>query len=155
MLRKLYRIPNKFSHFINLFIGKVYDLLQLKNVVSRFPFQIVSNAGKVIHVEHSYPANYQAKDNSLFNEWKEFDTFPLDLYQVNDVRLTHEGIVLKKHTTAFPHPIFRNQFGVLYNFFTRYFYKKQIAKPGITCWFMIIGYVIIIFTGHLFASVVC
>ncbi|MES2592726.1 MAG: glycosyltransferase family 61 protein [Bacteroidota bacterium] len=127
----LTRIFNKVLHYINLFIGKIYDILQQKNIIGQFPFKIVSNFGNVIRIEHPYPANFNISDKDLFNEWKRYDTFSHDLYSVQNVRVTHEGIVLKKYFTfikALPHPIFRNQFGVLYNLYTYIFYKKVNTK---------------------------
>ncbi len=128
MFNKILRIKNKILYYLNFFIGKIFDFLNQIKLINRFPFKIISTFGGTLRIQHNYPVNFKKTDSNLFNEWKEYDTFPLDLYFVNNVRVTYEGIVLKKRSSfvkAMSHPIFRNEFGLLYNYFSLFFYKKS------------------------------
>jgi hypothetical protein len=125
----LNRIGRKFLHYLNLVIGNVYDTLQHTGLIGQFPYRVVANYGVAENFTHAYPHNFIKDDASFFEEWKSYKTFPHDLYLMNNVTITHEGIVLKKHSVfikALPHPIFRFKFGPLYNIYIRLFYKEHM-----------------------------
>ncbi len=122
------RIRLKLLHYINLVVGKLVDLLTRIGLWGKVPYTVLGHYGDVIEVTHAYPENYKPEDKPKFDEWKQYKTFPHDLFRVENVLLTSDGITLKKHRTfipALPHPIFRNQYGVLYNLYVRLFYRKQ------------------------------
>ena len=122
------RIRIKLLHYINLAAGKCVDFLTKIGLYGRVPYSVIGRYGPVIEVSHPYPQNYNPDDQPKFDEWKQYKTFPHDLFLVKNVTLTSDGITLQKHRTfipALPHPVFRNQYGVLYNLWIRLFYKKQ------------------------------
>jgi hypothetical protein len=124
------RIIRKLNHYLNLVIGKCVDALTRIGLYGKVPFTIEGSYGDVIQVTHPYPANYDTADKLRFDGWKQYQTFPHDLHRVQHVLLTSDGIVLKKLRTfipALPHPIFRNQFGLLYNLRVRLLYTKMKA----------------------------
>lgn len=121
------RIRLKLLHYLHRVVGKVVDFLTRIGLYGKVPYSVVSHHGDVIEVTHPYPANYNPADKEKFDEWKWYQTFPHDLFQVKDVLLTSDGIVLNKHRTfipALPHPVFRYQYGLLYNLKARLFYGQ-------------------------------
>lgn len=128
----LHRVFIKLNSILYTSVGKVVDVLTKIGLWGEFHYEIKGHYGDVIHIEHPYPENYQAQHKRHFDEWKEYDTFPHDLFLAKNSWLTSDGIVLKKHRTfinALPHPIFRYQFGFLYNMKIRLFYRKQKTDP--------------------------
>lgn len=129
----LQRILIKANSLLYRAVGKCVDLLVKMDLYGEFPYEIKGHFGDVIELTHPYPQNYQEKDKALFDEWKWYETFPHDLFLAKKVLLTPDGVVLKKHRTfirALPHPIFRFQYGILYNLKTRIFYRKFKTDPG-------------------------
>jgi hypothetical protein len=123
-----YRIRIKLLYYINLVIGKFVDFLTRIGLFGKVPYKVVSHYGDAIEVTHFYPVNYDPADKEKFDEWKNYKTFPHDLFEVENVLLTSDGIVLQNHRTfipALPHPVFRYQYGILYNLSVRCFYSRK------------------------------
>lgn len=121
------RIRVKLLYYINLTVGKLVDFLVRIGLFGSVPYERLGHYGDVIEVTHPYPVNYNPADQTKFVGWKSYKTFPHDLFLVKDVLLSADGAVLQKHRTfipALPHPIFRYQYGVLYNLTVRLFYSR-------------------------------
>lgn len=122
------RILIKANAIIYTIAGKLIDALTRIRLWGEFKYEVKGHYGDVIHVEHQYPKNFQSEHAALFDEWKRYDTFPHDLFYAKDCWLTADGIVYRgRHTfiKTLPHPIFRFQYGILYNLKTRLFYRNQ------------------------------
>jgi len=122
------RILLKLLSYLQLAVGKLADGLTRIGLYGKVPYTVVSHHGDVTEVTHPYPANYNSADKEKFDEWKTYKTFPHDLFAAEDVLLTSDGIVLQKHRTfipALPHPVFRYQYGLLYNLKVRLFYADK------------------------------
>lgn len=129
----LQRIFIKANSVLYTMVGKLVDALTRKGWWGEFPYEVKGHFGDVIHVEHAYPENFQPGQEALFDEWKSYDTFPHDLFFAKDAWLTSDGAVLKKRWTfvkALPHPVFRFQFGMLYNWKVRLFYREFKTDPA-------------------------
>jgi Glycosyltransferase 61 len=121
------RILIKANSVLYTLTGKWVDLLVKWKIYGEFPYEKKGHFGDVIRVEHPYPTNFQEKDRDLLSGWKSYETFPHDLFYSQDQLLTDDGIVLRKHHThikALPHPVFRFQYGILYNLKVRLLYRK-------------------------------
>jgi hypothetical protein len=127
------RVFIKLCDYCNLFAGSIFDALQRARIVSEFPVKAIIHFGPAETVVHPYPQNYQQEHQAHFVTWKEYNTLLLDLYSLENVRVTYEGVVLKNakpFIPALPHPIFRHKFGVLYNLYSRLRYSKKSADPS-------------------------
>lgn len=114
--------------YLNLFVGKIVDALTRAGLYGKVKYNVEGHYGDVIEVTHPYPANYNPADKARFDEWKQYKTFPHDLFSTKNVLLTSDGIVLSKLRTfipALPHPVFRYQYGLLYNLRARLFYSRK------------------------------
>lgn len=127
----LQRIFIKANSALYTVVGKMVDALTRAGMWDAVDYKVAGHYGDVIQVVHDYPKNYEPANKAAFNEWKSYDTFPHDLFRIDNAWLTSDGIVLKKHRTfikTLPHPIFRYQYGVLYNTRMRLFYGKEKAE---------------------------
>lgn len=123
-----YRIGLRLLSYLHLFVGKIVDALVRVGLYGKVKYSTAGHFGDVIEVTHPYPANYNPADKARFDEWKQYKTFPHDLFVTKDVLLTSDGIVLSKLRTfipALPHPVFRYQYGLLYNLRVRLFYSRK------------------------------
>jgi hypothetical protein len=124
----LYRISVRLIAYLNLLVGKTVDALTRAGLYGKVKYTVKGHFGDVIEVTHPYPANYNPADKARFDEWKQYHTFPHNLFGTPDVLLTSDGIVLSKLRTfipALPHPVFRYQYGLLYNLRVRLFYSRR------------------------------
>lgn len=134
MRKRKYNLVQRFfikaNSVLYTLVGKLVDKTGTQQ---KFPYEVKGHFGDVTEVTHEYPENFQPEHKALFDEWKWYETFPHDLFFVKDVQLSSDGIVLKKHRTfikTLPHPIFRFQFGILYNLKARFFYRRFKIDPS-------------------------
>jgi hypothetical protein len=127
------RVLVKANAVVYTAVGRFTDALVKSGLWGAVKFSISGHFGDVIHVEHAYPKNFRAQDKPYFDEWKSYDTFPHDLFFVEDAWVTSDGIVLQKNKTfvkTLPHPVFRHRYGFLYNLKARLLYKKIKSDPA-------------------------
>lgn len=134
MRKRKYNLVQRFfikaNSVLYTLVGKIVDKTGTQQ---KFPYEVKGHFGDVTEVTHEYPENFQPEHKALFDEWKWYETFPHDLFFVKNVQLSSDGIVLKKHRTfikTLPHPVFRFQFGILYNLKARLFYRRFEIDPS-------------------------
>ncbi|MCC6370023.1 MAG: hypothetical protein IT236_03350, partial [Bacteroidia bacterium] len=124
----LKRIYNKGLSILNDAIGVVQLFCERKGItapVQARHFRLVKNS---VLVQHAYPVNFKESDKALFSHYSNYQSQNEEIFLLNNVNISESGIVFKGFNNfgdAFPHTVFRTQYGWLY-ILRHYLFCKKI-----------------------------
>ncbi len=127
----LKRIWNKGLWLLNTVIGRVHLFFERAGFLKRIPFGFYKKIENSVRINHQYPLNFSEKDAGLFSHYTNYQSANEEVFELRQVNVSERGVVFSSFNNfayAFPHVVFRADYGWLYLLGQRLFKKK--TKPA-------------------------
>jgi capsular polysaccharide biosynthesis protein len=122
------RIYNKGLSILNAAIGRLHMFFEHKNIVKPIAHSFYQKKENAVMVSHKLPVNIREPDKKLFDHYTNYSSCKEEVFELHRVNINEQGIVFKgpnNFAEAFPHPVFRAQYGWLY-ILGQYVFSKRI-----------------------------
>lgn len=115
---------------MNTMLGQLQLLFERKGITGEVKATTYRKIENSVHINHPYPINYNPVNEKLFEHYTNYQSQNEEVYELRNVCVSERGIVFKginNYGDAFPHTVFRTQYGWLYILKHYLFFKKTKA----------------------------
>lgn len=128
----LKRIYYKGLSVLNGIIWKLHSKFEKWGIIKRINYSAYRHIENRIDVNHSYPINFNIKDEKKFSHYNGYKTGTESILFFKEVNVSYEGVVFKDLNNSdrcFPHTLFGADFGFLY-ILKNYVFRKKVKTSN-------------------------